>query len=517
MSFGKAGEVVRAETRVGIFIVCGIAILFYLSVNIGALRFFDNSSMYTYKVYFEDAENLQKKSPVKIAGIAVGRVENITLMDNGRAEIIIRIYKEHRLFKNSYATISQDSLIGNRTLEVDPGDSNSGVLPPGSTLALPGKSTATVTDLMNSLKEITDTVQDVALTVKSVFASPEGERMLHSSLTNTAQTTSRLHHFSDTLDTMVTDNHENIDRLCKNLQHSSDSLAKGLPPIIEKVDEASGKAKGVVEEFQQGAEHFNGTFLATQKIAETVQSGQGTIGRLVQDDSIFFDVKDTVGGLKSMVDKVGNINIIVDMQSYSYWRTDNSRGLVELQLHTFDDYFYVAQVSADKHGRLFKTRVYERRFDTHRNEIDLSDPTMNTYQRARVAPERYRITQNENDVLLGFLFAKRFGNLVLRVGMIEYTFGVSFEYTFPLKKAGFSLSSNVEAFDFYGFNRLHDDRLHVRWTNKFRYMENVYTIFGIDDLFSRGTASPFLGAGLSFDDDDLKYLFSVLPFGKMVG
>ena len=46
-------------------------------------------------------------------------------------------------------------------------------------------------------------------------------------------------------------------------------------------------------------------------------------------------------------------------------------------------------------------------------------------------------------------------------------------------------------------------------------MKNIYTTFGVDDLFSKNNANPFFGGGIRFNDDDLKYFLSSLPIGKM--
>jgi hypothetical protein len=46
-------------------------------------------------------------------------------------------------------------------------------------------------------------------------------------------------------------------------------------------------------------------------------------------------------------------------------------------------------------------------------------------------------------------------------------------------------------------------------------MKKIYSYFGADDIFSKKDAAFFWGGGISFDDDDLKYIMSYLPLGKM--
>jgi phospholipid/cholesterol/gamma-HCH transport system substrate-binding protein len=76
---------VKIETRVGIFIVISIGIFFYLSLNIGAIRL-DQRLFYLYKTYFDDTGGLDEKASVKIAGVEVGWVEKIELLEGGKAE-----------------------------------------------------------------------------------------------------------------------------------------------------------------------------------------------------------------------------------------------------------------------------------------------------------------------------------------------------------------------------------------------------------------------------------------------
>ena len=71
--------------------------------------------------------------------------------------------------------------------------------------------------------------------------------------------------------------------------------------------------------------------------------------------------------------------------------------------------------------------------------------------------------------------------------------------------------TTLEAFDFRGVKRINDSRPHLKWMNRLFFMKHIYTTFGIDDMVSNERVTPFWGGGIRFNDDDLKYVFSLLP------
>lgn len=507
----------KTEIRVGLFIIVAITIFIYLSLNIGAWRF-NSNSFFKYKAYFYDTGGLEAKSPVKIAGVSVGWVEEIALMDSGQAEINLRVSRDHTLFRNCSATIAQDGLIGNRTLEIDPGDSSSGILPPGSTLPMPGKSAATVNDIIETVKEITDTVHEVALSLRGVFSTQDAENKMHKAIENTSQASEKLSSFTTTLDDVAQKNEKGIENIVSNLESSSKTLEEGIPEVKDKIVDTVKTTQDTVEQFQKGAKSMTGTFKSTQIVADRVKRGEGTLGKLVTDDSLYTDVKDTVNQVRDLIGTANDFSIKVDMHTETFYRTDNSRGLAELQLHVNNDYFYNLQLSADQNGTFSRETTFINRYDQNGNLIDTNDKSLTLYEKADVPYIEERITQNRNKIFFGFQFAKKFNqDLTLKVGIFENTFGVAAEYQVPIKWQNIQLSTAVELYDFNGYNRLNDDRPHCRWANKLYFIDTLYTYFGFDDIFSRSNSSVFAGVGLTFDDDNLKYLLSFLPLGKVTG
>lgn len=507
----------KTETQVGLFIVVAIAIFFYLSLNIGAFRL-DGPSYFYYKVFSEDTGGLEAKAHIKIAGVTVGWVENISLMDNGLAEIIIRVNRQYKLFRNAYAKISQDGLLGSKTLEIDPGDPSSGVLAPGSNLSVPGKSSATVADVIESFKEITSSVQDVISSFQNVFATPEGEQKIAKTLDKTVEVGHRLAKFSHELQSMTKENRARIDEMCNNLVDASKEIQQLTEKISEKGDEIKDNLFSTTESFRSGAEKFDKTLANTEKISQKIADGEGSLGKLVNDESLFYDVKDTVSDVKNLVGKASALEISLDLNYASYYHTDNARGFTEIKIATQSDWFYSLQLASDRIGKLVRKTYYNHFYDEENNKINTMDKSFNYFQRTLVPAKREKLTRTVGEFQLGFQFCKKFSDLTLKVGLFDGTAGFAADYDFILKFKTFRWITRLEAFDFSGYNRIEKDvRPHVRWSNRIFFIKSFYTYFGFDDLFSKQQASFFWGAGFCFDDNDVKYLLSLLPLKSIAG
>lgn len=84
----------NVETRVGIFVLLALGVFAYMGFQIGAFRF-DRGSYSKYTLLFKDISGLARKADVKIAGVKVGWVEEITLLPDdhltvARAVVMIK-------------------------------------------------------------------------------------------------------------------------------------------------------------------------------------------------------------------------------------------------------------------------------------------------------------------------------------------------------------------------------------------------------------------------------------------
>ena len=119
----------RVNVTVGIFMLLGILALGYLSIKLGRVSLFGTGG-YIVTVDFPSVGGLKSGSTVEIAGVEIGRVENIGLADY-QARVTLRVHNGVKLQEDAIASIKTKGLIGEKYVRVSPGGSDKLIQPGG--------------------------------------------------------------------------------------------------------------------------------------------------------------------------------------------------------------------------------------------------------------------------------------------------------------------------------------------------------------------------------------------------
>ena len=121
------------ETTVGLFVAIGLLGVVYMTVKLGHVSFLGEK---TYPLYapFTTVSGLRVGSPVDMLGIAVGRVERISMdQKNQKAILEIRIQNGIQVYDDAITSIKTEGLIGDKYLSLNPGGGGT-LLRPGGTI-----------------------------------------------------------------------------------------------------------------------------------------------------------------------------------------------------------------------------------------------------------------------------------------------------------------------------------------------------------------------------------------------
>jgi phospholipid/cholesterol/gamma-HCH transport system substrate-binding protein len=122
----------RTLVNVSVFTVVMLLVAGMLIVVFGEFRFGSDRS---YHATFTDASRLKSGQDVRIAGVPVGAVKDITLNEDNTVDVAFTVADRYQLYTSTRAQVRYENLVGDRYLEIASGPGELVKLPPGSTIA----------------------------------------------------------------------------------------------------------------------------------------------------------------------------------------------------------------------------------------------------------------------------------------------------------------------------------------------------------------------------------------------
>lgn len=472
----------------------------------------------TYDVYFDDLSGLAIKSDVKIAGVKVGWVDDIQLVNDGiKAKTVLKIYRKYTLHEDAYAEIRQEGFLGSKYLEIYPGTCAKSDLPSGSMLTKEGRSSVAIEDILYRVQKIADNVESVTDSLKTVIGGPEKAERLGDIVENINLLTSKLAQFSDSL----AKNSDNVDGMLSDFRSFTSKLDKELLPSFQRSIETISNVFD--NDLKQVAEGITQTTKSLSSITKKVDDGEGLLGKLIHDEQVFDDIKVVSQTLREAAELGNQLELVLDSRFESMYRPaefyelEDSKGYFDIRLHTAEDKFYLIQIIGSQKGNINRTKTFteykaERQgsFLPERDLVNLGKDSFGGVSTIPLVTEQQTVTRNSTKY--GFQFGKIFNDIAVRFGIFESSVGFGIDYEIPFKSDKFRWVTTFEAYDFHGQDRFLDIRPHLKWLNRVFILRNLYLSFGADDFISRRNANAFYGGGIRFNDDDFKHILSKLSF-----
>jgi phospholipid/cholesterol/gamma-HCH transport system substrate-binding protein len=513
-----------SEAKVGLFVLAGLIILGYMSLQVGK-QTLGLRGGYTLDVAFDNAAGLDRDASVQIAGVEVGRVESIILRD-GKALVRLRLGAGVKLETDSAAAIKTHGILGEKYVELYPGTRGTALLAPGEQIARTEKQ-ADIDRLLHQLGLIAEDVRGVTSSLNRVLAGQGGEEALGSILQNTQELTRNLNNvivsneaalrstlentrdltrnlnnvvitnesalrstlentreFTGNLNRVVSQNDEKVGQVMDSLKAASSEMEKAfrsLNEITSGVNRGEGSLGQLVKD-KTTTEQLNKTLASLQEVTDKINEGRGTIGKLVNDEETVKNLNEGLTGVNRYVTRVDQFRTFLSYRGEYLFETGNLKGYLDLRLQPKEDKFYILGVSSDPRGRRTSRESTTGGVTTTTEEFDHSGLFFNAQ------------------------IGKRYRDIVLRGGIFESTAGLGMDYLALNDK----LKLSFEAFDF-SYNR----RAHLKTGLEYQLFKHLYLSAGWDDFISdQANRSVYGGVAVRFEDDDLKYLMSSAPIPK---
>ncbi len=110
------------ETLVGLFVVAGLVGFVFIALKAANLASFGSSQGYLVSARFDNVGGLKKRSPIRSAGVTVGRVTSIKLDPKTYEGVVtMEVDSDVKFPKDSSAKILTSGLLGDQYIGIEPG------------------------------------------------------------------------------------------------------------------------------------------------------------------------------------------------------------------------------------------------------------------------------------------------------------------------------------------------------------------------------------------------------------
>ena len=479
--------------RIGLFMLLGLIILGVFIIKIEDIPVGERGDRLLVTARFASAAGLDRKAAVRIAGVRVGKVESIQL-DGAEAVLVLSLNPQVRLHEGAIAQVTSLGMLGDKYVEILPGNPGAPLLPAGSELG--GTNLPSFDDVLQVATAIGADVKEITEALSGSIGGPAGEEALSEIVANIRELTASLR-------VLIADNQANVNQTTTNFMEFSATLRDELPRITEKMNLLADQLNGVVGE---NREDMNASMKNIREVTDRLQvsadnlnsitgkiaSGEGSIGKLVNDETTVDNLNETLDSIDSGVKTIQN-----SMGRFERFRLDmNLRG--EALAQTSDGRFSFGVDLWTTKKRFFRLEGV----DTPYGRTKISSEVVQTTFPDGSTETREETTIRTDDKLainaqIGYRIYPR---TLVRAGLFESSGGFAIDHAILVAKRPLRLT-----FEAYDFNRRVADNAHLRLEGRYFINSNIFFSAGWDDPLFSQNSSLFLGGGIMWSDEDLKY------------
>jgi phospholipid/cholesterol/gamma-HCH transport system substrate-binding protein len=280
------------EVKTGILAICAIALLIFGYSFLKGKNLLENDR--TFYAIYDNVEGLIPSSPVTINGMVVGQIVSISFADTkGNLVVEFNVSSDFSFSKNSLAKVYGGGLIGGKSLAIIPKYEQG--LEAKDKDTLPSKIEAGLLELVNDklapLQEkleaaITDA--DTLLNSVNGILNVDNKNNLNSIFKDLSVTVKNFKGASNSLNNILSGNEDKLNNTFANLDKMSTNLSKVSDSLAQiNIAELGKDLEIVLTNFE--------------KISKDINSGRGTVGKLLKDDKLYNNLEKTSKQLELLI------------------------------------------------------------------------------------------------------------------------------------------------------------------------------------------------------------------------
>ena len=298
MTYSK-NSLLPDEAKLGMVFLLAIIIfvwgLFYLK------EWRITGDTYLVEVRLSSAVGVKSTDPILVGGVRIGKVEAVTL-DDLTPIVTLRIDEPFEIPEDSQVEVISRSVMGEKSINIRKGVSTT-MIPPGGTIQ--GTAAPGISDMFTQVDSVTVNVRDLVKNA-NLLLDPERDKSIKTSLAGMHDLIIELRQTLQRESAQFNRVMANMDSLVVNAKDLSETERDKVTGTLDNLESTSGRLKSMMDELET-------TTAALGNILTRIDRGEGTIGRLLQDESLYEDADRVFVKLDRLVSNLDEL--VVDLKS----------------------------------------------------------------------------------------------------------------------------------------------------------------------------------------------------------
>ena len=292
--------------------IIGASFIVAIVIFVWGYNFLKSSGLFkkekVYYASYPEVNGLIKANPVVINGLRVGQVKDVYFNPDmsGNIMVSIMLNTDFPIPQNTIARIFSSDLMGSKAIQLNLGNSKI-ILQPGDTLAtsveagLMEEVNAQVQPIKNKAENLLASIDTLVTGFQSIF-NESARQNLKQSFLNIEKTFANLENTTSEIDTLIYKESRTISSILSNI----DSLTFAL-------NQSKGNIQNVVRNFETISDSLaksnipttftslNSTLEDIQDVIARINDGEGSMGKLMNNDSLYIELTRASASLDSLL------------------------------------------------------------------------------------------------------------------------------------------------------------------------------------------------------------------------
>ncbi len=484
----------NTERKVGLFFLVALIVIAFLIMKTGQFQFFQKGEVYTVQAVLNTATGLDKDSDIRLAGVKIGKVLSVGLED-GKAVVKMEIHKGVQLPEGSRVKVVAKGILGDKYLEILPGSQESRIQP-GETLK--SEKAVSMDDIMDIVYSVAKDIKKITTSLSNTVGTNKGEEQIANILESIDKITTDLREITARNKENFTTSIDNIKSFTGDLKQDIPKLAKKLDSLSSHLDEVvtenRGNLKSTLANAKEGTKKLSDSLDYIESIAKKIDSGEGTVGQLVNDKKTGDNLNKTLVSFRKAMDSASDYlgafsdtGVYLGFKSEYMFDVSDSKSYFSVDIVPSATRLYQLELIDSPYGKVRENSFHHVITDPDGNVLDDYTET---------------ITSNRDAMKFTALIGQRYKDFNVKVGLIESKGGFGVDY----------LPHNYQRWRFFGelsdFSRENDLSPRLKIGASYRVYGNFFLDAGGDDILESDYSQFFVGVGIRFRDDFFKHLIS---------